>query len=143
MKACILATDNRKRKNKHYASIGMDIDFPKPKISLRQAARLNNFCEKCKEATGVDVHCEIYTLDGYNFYSNARNRKHFTFYARNEHKKPFDDMIINTNLMCVQGPYFALVYKLYNNMEPEPLDYHFTNGDVDCIFNDTFRIEKI
>lgn len=25
-------------KNKHYASIGMDIDFPKPKISLRQAA---------------------------------------------------------------------------------------------------------
>ena len=38
MKACILATDNRKRKNKHYASIGMDIDFPKPKISLRQAA---------------------------------------------------------------------------------------------------------
>ena len=27
-------------KNKHYAPIGMDIDFPKPKISLRQAARL-------------------------------------------------------------------------------------------------------
>ena len=26
-------------KNKHYAPIGMDIDFPKPKISLRQAAR--------------------------------------------------------------------------------------------------------
>ena len=25
-------------KNKHYAPIGMDIDFPKPKISLRQAA---------------------------------------------------------------------------------------------------------
>ena len=27
-------------KNKHYAPIGMDIDFPKPKISLRQAARM-------------------------------------------------------------------------------------------------------
>lgn len=27
-------------KNKHYAPIGMDIDFPKPKISLRQAARV-------------------------------------------------------------------------------------------------------
>ena len=27
-------------KNKHYAPIGMDIDFPKPKISLRQAASL-------------------------------------------------------------------------------------------------------
>ena len=30
-------------KNKHYAPIGMDIDFPKPKISLRQAAR-NKMC---------------------------------------------------------------------------------------------------
>lgn len=29
-------------KNKHYAPIGMDIDFPKPKISLRQAAREKN-----------------------------------------------------------------------------------------------------
>ena len=27
-------------KNKHYAPIGMDIDFPKPKISLRQAASI-------------------------------------------------------------------------------------------------------
>lgn len=77
---------------------------------------LNGFYEKCKEATGVDVHCEIYTLDGYNFYSNARNRKHFTFYARREHLKPFDDRIIDTELMCVQGPYFALVYKLFNGL---------------------------
>lgn len=29
-------------KNKHYAPIGMDIDFPKPKISLRQAASIDN-----------------------------------------------------------------------------------------------------
>lgn len=110
---------------------------------LRDFRAIANFATECKNTTGIDVHCEIYTLDGYNFYSNARNRKHFTFYARNEHKEPFDETVINTNLMCVQGPYFALVYKLYNNMEPEPLDYHFTNGDVDCIFNDTFRIEQI
>lgn len=31
-------------KNKHYAPIGMDIDFSKPKISLRQAAR--ELCSK-------------------------------------------------------------------------------------------------
>lgn len=104
---------------------------------------LKNFCEDCKKATNVETHCEIYSLSGYNFFSNARNRKHFTFYAREEHLKPFDPRVINTELMCVQGPYFALVYKLYNNMEPEPNDYHFSNGDVDCIFNDTFRIEKI
>ena len=110
---------------------------------LRDFRAIANFATECKNATGIDVHCEIYTLDGYNFYSNARNRKHFTFYARNEHKEPFDETVINTNLMCVQGPYFALVYKLYNNMEPEPFDYHFTNVDVYCIFNDTFRIERI
>ena len=110
---------------------------------LRDFRAVANFATECKNATGIDVHCEIYTLDGYNFYSNARNRKHFTFYARNEHKEPFDETVINTNLMCVQGPYFALAYKLYNNMEPEPLDYHFSNGDIDCIFNDTFRIEQI
>ena len=60
MKACILATDNRKRKNKHYASIGMDIDFPKPKISLRQAARLNNFCEKIGAKTPVNYYTAIH-----------------------------------------------------------------------------------
>ena len=32
-------------KNKHYAPIGMDIDFPKPKISLRQAARKNSLLQ--------------------------------------------------------------------------------------------------
>lgn len=110
---------------------------------LRDFRAIANFATECKNATGIDAHCEIYTLDGYNFYSNARNRKHFTFYARNEHKEPFDNTVIGTELMCVQGPYFALVYKLYNNMEPEPFDYHFSNGDVDCIFNDTFRIEQI
>ena len=31
-------------KNKHYAPIGMDIDFPKPKISLRQAASEEKMC---------------------------------------------------------------------------------------------------
>jgi hypothetical protein len=110
---------------------------------LRDFRAIANFATECKNSIGIDTHCEIYTLDGYNFYSNARNRKHFTFYARNVHKAPFDENVVSTNLMCVQGPYFALVYKLYNNMKPEPLDYHFSNGDVDCIFNDTFRIEKI
>ena len=33
-------------KNKHYASIGMDIDFPKPKISLRQAAGIMNLLDR-------------------------------------------------------------------------------------------------
>ena len=39
-------------KNKHYASIGMDIDFPKPKISLRQAASIQK--KRCKNLKKKD-----------------------------------------------------------------------------------------
>lgn len=105
--------------------------------------KLAHFPEMCKSSIGIDVHVKIYTLDGYNFFSNARNRKHFTFYARHEHPKPFSLTVTNSELMCVQGPYYALVYKLYNNLVPNEMDYHFSNGDVDCMFCDTFRIEKI
>lgn len=37
-------------KNKHYAPIGMDIDFPKPKISLRQAASIPEFQNDCRQS---------------------------------------------------------------------------------------------
>ena len=40
-------------KNKHYAPIGMDIDFPKPKISLRQAARTEFFYRLNGKLTGL------------------------------------------------------------------------------------------
>ena len=40
-------------KNKHYAPIGMDIDFPKPKISLRQAA---SFCAD----SGISRELEVF-----------------------------------------------------------------------------------
>ena len=48
-------------KNKHYAPIGMDIDFPKPKISLRQAASSKKygtaliFCVFFQEKVASDV----------------------------------------------------------------------------------------
>lgn len=80
---------------------------------------------------GIDVHCEEFVLEGYNFYSNNDNHHRFTFYSK------------NGKLMCVPGPYYALTHSLYNDEEPSENDYHFSYEHVDCIFNDTFRIEQI
>lgn len=92
---------------------------------------------------GIEVHIEFFTLEGYNFYSNKRNRKHFTFYAKNFTTLPASDGVINTELMCVNGQFYSLTYKLFHDITLCDEDYHFVNCDVDCIFNDTFRIEKI
>lgn len=95
------------------------------------------------EKLGIEVHTEYFFLDGYNFYSNKRNRKHFTFYAKNFTEQPNTDAAINSELMCVNGQFYSLTYKLFNGIEICEEDYHFVNCDVDCIFNDTFRIDKI
>ena len=92
---------------------------------------------------GIEVHLEYFTLDAYNFYSNKRNRKHFTFYAKNATAQPLGNDILNTELMCVNGQFYSLTYKLFHEIPLCEEDYHFVNCDVDCIFNDTFRIEKI
>ena len=92
---------------------------------------------------GIDIHTECFYLDGYNFYSNKRNRKHFTFYVKNFTTLPNTNYVLKKELMCVNGQFFSIVYKLINDLPLCDEDYHFNNCDVDCIFNDTFRIEKI
>lgn len=92
---------------------------------------------------GIEVHTEFFSLEGYNFYSNKRNRKHFTFYAKNFTTLPDSEGVVKSELMCVNGQFWSLTYKLFNNIDLCDEDYHFVNCDVDCVFNDTFRIEKI
>lgn len=92
---------------------------------------VENFHDSILNALGIDVHCEEFVLEGYNFYSNKDNHHRFTFYSK------------NGKLMCVPGPYYALVHSLYNDEEPNEKDYHFSYEHVDCIFNDTFRVEQI
>lgn len=92
---------------------------------------------------GIYIHIECFTLDGYNFYSNKRNRKHFTFYVKKMTDRPGSTNIIDTDFMCVNGQFYSIVYKLMYNLPLCEEDYHFVNCDVDCIFNDTFRVEKI
>lgn len=91
----------------------------------------------------IEVHMEFFTLEGYNFYSNKRNRKHFTFYTKNFTTLPDSEGVVKSELMCVNGQFYSLTYKLFNNLTLCDEDYHFVNCDVDCVFNDTFRIEKI
>lgn len=99
--------------------------------------------EVIMEKRGIEVHTEFFFLEGYNFYSNKRNRKHFTFYAKNFTTLPDSEGVVKCELMCVNGQFYSLAYKLFNNLTLCDEDYHFVNCDVDCVFNDTFRIEKI
>ena len=92
---------------------------------------------------GIEVHTEYFYLEGYNFFSNRRNRKHFTFYVKNFTTLPDTNGVLKKELMCVNGQFFSIVYKLINDLPLCDEDYHFNNCDVDCIFNDTFRIEQI
>lgn len=92
---------------------------------------------------GIEVHTEYFYLEGYNFFSNRRNRKHFTFYVKNFTTLPDTNGVLKKELMCVNGQFYSLTYKLFNDIPLCEEDYHFVNCDVDCIFNDTFRIEKI
>lgn len=104
---------------------------------------VNLLPSKIMRDLGIETHMEFFTIDGYNFYSNKRNRKHFTFYAKNFTVLPNMEIPIDTELMCVNGQFYSLTYKLFNDIPLCEEDYHFVNCDVDCIFNDTFRIEKI
>ncbi len=104
--------------------------------------KIYSFDSLCSLETGIITHTSVYTLDGYNFYSNPRNRKRFTFYVKN-YIDVRTSKILETQLMCVPGPYFAITWKLFNHKKPSKMDYHFSYEENDCIFNDTFRIEKI
>lgn len=92
---------------------------------------------------GIEVHTEYFYLEGYNFFSNKRNRKHFTFYVKNFTTLPDSEGVVKSELMCVNGQFYSLTYKLFHDIPLCDEDYHFVNCDVDCVFNDTFRIEKI
>jgi hypothetical protein len=87
---------------------------------------------------GIYVHLDIFNLDGWNLYSVKENHKRCSFFVKRGSVYNVVD-----ELMCVPQPYFAIVYKLYNNLPLVREDFHFNYENIDCIFNDNFYIEKI
>ena len=106
-----------------------------PMIGLPSSSELETVIEK---NLGMKVHVNFFTLHGYNLYSAKEKHKRCTFYVK--HDMEFRE---NEELMCVPQPYFAITYKLYNNLPLVKEDFHFNYENIDCIFNDNFYIEKI
>lgn len=99
---------------------------------------LSSFNDIVKNEYGMNIHTQIFTLDGYNFFSERENHKRCTFYNKRDLENDGKH-----ELMCIPMPYHALIYKMFHGIMLHPLDYHFSYENIDCIFNDTFRIELI
>lgn len=106
-----------------------------PMIDLPSSCELETVIE---EELGMKAHVNFFTLHGYNLYSLKEKHKRCTFYVK--HDMEFKN---NEELLCVPQPYFAITYKLYNNLPLVKEDFHFNYENIDCIFNDNFYIEKI
>lgn len=96
----------------------------------------DNIISMVKEEIGINVHCDAFLLNGFNFFSNTENHKRCTFYTKTNCENKM-------KLMCVPLPYHSIIYKIVNGMTLEKNDYHFNYENIDCIFNDTFHVEII
>lgn len=94
--------------------------------------------EKVKNELGINVHCEVFSLNGYDFFSERERHKRCTYFEKYRYSYPF-----GSELMCIPLPYHALIYKLHNGLDFNEKDYHFNYENIDCIFNDNFYIQKI
>lgn len=90
-----------------------------------------------KEELGLEVSVEYYFLEGYQLFSKESGNPRNTFYAKTN--------IINNDmeLVCVSAPYYALTYKLFNNIPLEEPDYHFIYEGIDCRFMEEFGLRKL
>lgn len=90
-----------------------------------------------KVGLGLFVRVEYFTLNGFQMYSKDTVNPKTTFYVKT------NLATLERKLMCVPAPYYALIYKLLNNIPLEEYDYHFIYEGIDCKFMDEFDLRKI
>jgi hypothetical protein len=90
-----------------------------------------------KEELGLEVSVEYYFLEGYQLFSKESGNPRNIFYTKTN--------LINNDieLVCVPAPYYALTYKLFNNLPIEEPDYHFIYEGIDCRFMEEFGLKKL
>jgi hypothetical protein len=90
-----------------------------------------------KEELGLEVSVEYYFLEGYQLYCKESGNPRNTFYTKT------NLVTDEIELVCVPAPYYALTYKLFNNIPTEEEDYHFIYEGIDCRFMEEFGIRKL
>lgn len=95
----------------------------------------NDFKERIKKETGIDVKVEMYVLHKVQLYCDKFKRSPYYYkeYLDRDHPKG--------KLMCVPVNYFAIVYKLFNKLPLQEEDFHFDYEGLDCRYNENFYLE--
>ena len=101
------------------------------------AARCADIKRFVKEELGLEVSVNYYRLEGYQLYSKESGNPRNTFYTKTNLVS--DDV----ELICVPAPYYALIYKMFNNIPLEEPDYHFIYESIDCRFMEEFGLRKL
>lgn len=118
--------------------IVIEMDLRQLSYSKDQIRKLTDDIEYIiKVGLGLLVRVEYFTLDGFQMYSKDTVNPKTTFYVKT------NLATLERKLMCVPAPYYALIYKLLNNIPLEEYDYHFIYEGIDCKFMDEFDLRKI
>ena len=110
-------------------------------MNVKDKVSFNSRCVDIKrfvrEELGLEISVNYYFLEGYQLYSKKSGSPRNTFYTKTNLVSD------NVELICVPTPYYALTYKLFNNIPLEELDYHFIYESIDCRFMEEFGIHKL
>ena len=101
------------------------------------AGRLKEIENTVKTKLGLEVRTEYFRLEGYQLYCKESGSPRNTFYTKT------NLVTDEIELVCVPAPYYALTYKLFNNIPTEEEDYHFIYEGIDCRFMEEFGIRKL
>lgn len=88
----------------------------------------------CSKECGVDVSPRIYQLSPMRLHSHKKNEDRNIFYVL------YDCVNGGYEFKEVPKTYFAIVYKLYNNLETNPNDYFFNYEGLDAYIDDYFTL---
>lgn len=84
----------------------------------------------------IDIHVEYFRLDSYRLVSVDSGSLREPFFVKTNIATD------EKELMCVPSPYYAIVYKLLNNILLDEFDYHFIYEGLDCKFMDRFILRR-
>ena len=87
-----------------------------------------------KSKLGIDVHTELFTLNGWQLVSPTNSEVCQTFFEK------VDFISGESKLVCVPLPYHNIIYKLWKKDEIYDADKYFIYEKMVCKFTDTFKL---
>lgn len=106
--------------------------------NLDEKGKYDIIGEQIKNNMGFDINVELFSLNKIQLLCNKVLKG--TYYYK-EYIPRYENNTIR-KIMCVPVNYFAIVYKLLNNLELKEEDLHFGYEGIDCRYCERFRLIK-